>query len=223
MNYNVNNLLKTRENISFDVNNVLKNTYILLSLTFLFSALISFLSIKFNLRNVNIFIVLITYIGLLYLIHVYKNSFLGIFFVFAFTGFIGYTSGPILNKYLSLSNGKELIVLSLMSSGVIFFTLSLYALITKKNFDFLGGFLFIGIVITIIMSCVNLFLHIPLLHLVSSGFIVIIFSGMILYDTSRIVHGGENNYILATISIYLNIYNIFLALLEIFNALTSRD
>ena len=105
----------------------------------------------------------------------------------------------------------------------MFFTLSLYVLITKRNFDFLGGFLYVGFFVLLISVIINLFFYIPLLHLVLSGIIVILASSMILYDTSRIVNGGENNYILATISIYLNIYNMFLALLSIFNALFSRD
>ena len=223
MNYKINRLVKTRENIYFEVNSVLKNTYILLSMTLLFSALISFLSIKFNVRGVNGFVVIITSIVLLLLINFYKNSYLGLPFVFAFTGFLGYTTGPILNYYLSLSNGKELILLSLFSTGIVFFTLSLYVLITKRNFDFLGGFLYVGFFVLLISVIINLFFYIPLLHLVLSGIIVILASSMILYDTSRIVNGGENNYILATISIYLNIYNMFLALLSIFNALFSRD
>lgn len=223
MNYNANHIVKARENINININNVLKNTYILLSLTMFFSALAVVFSIKVNAHNLNIFIMLAVSFGLLFLINIYKNSYLGIIFVFAFTGFLGYTMGPILNYYLSLRNGKELILFSLLSTGMIFSILSLYVLFTKKNFDFLGGFLYIGFFIILACIIVNFFINMPVLHLTLSGFMVIIFSLMILYDTSKIVNGGETNYILATISIYLNIYNLFLGLLSIFNFLFSKD
>ena len=223
MNYNMNHIIKTRENINLNINNILKNTYILLSLTVLFSALIVFFSIKLNTRSVNIFVTLIVSIGLLFFINVYKNSSLGLLGVFSFTGFLGYTSGPIINHYLSLTNGKELILFSLLSTGMMFSVLSLYVLFTKKNFDFLGGFLYIGFFVILACIIFNFFFNTPVIHLTLSGLMIILCSLMILYDTSRLVNGGETNYILATISIYLNIYNMFLSLLAIFDFFFSRD
>jgi modulator of FtsH protease len=151
------------------------------------------------------------------------DSTAGIGVVFAITGLLGFGLGPVLNMYLSLSNGAELIGTSLGGTGVIFLALSAYVLTTKKDFSFMGGFLMVGIVIVIIASLANIFLAIPALSLALSGAIIMVMSGLILFDTSRIINGGETNYIMATVSLYLSLYNIFVSLLHILGAFGGDD
>ena len=195
---------------------VLRNTYFLLSLTLLFSAVMAGVAMKIHAAPMNFIILLIGMFGLLFLTMKLRNSVWGVVSTFAFTGFMGYTLGPVMNMYLTeFSNGSQLILTSLGATGVIFVGLSGYVLTTKKDFSYLGGFLFIAILGGIVLSLAGMLFNLPMLQIAMSGAFVLIFSGYILYNTSQILHNGETNYIMATISLYLDILNLFMALLRI--------
>ena len=195
---------------------VLRNTYFLLSLTLLFSAAMAGFAMKTNAAPLNWIIQLVGMFGLLFLTMALRNTIWGVISIFAFTGFTGYTLGPMLNMYLTeFSNGSQLILTSLGATGVIFVGLSAYVLTTKKDFSFLGGFLFIALLAGILLSLAGIIFHLPIMQIAMSGAFVIIFSGYILYNTSQILNNGETNYIMATISLYLDILNLFLSLLRI--------
>lgn len=197
-------------------NRVLKNTYLLLSMTLLFSALTAGLSMMLNLPPFGMLLTFGGYMALLFLTSKFSNSALGILFIFAFTGFMGLTLGPILNIYLhAFANGQQLIMTALGGTGVIFLGLSSYALTTKKDFSFMGGFLMVGVLVAFLAGIGAIVFSIPALSLAVSAMFILLMSGMILYQTSEIIHGGETNYILATISLYVSIYNLFLSLLQI--------
>ncbi|OGT33545.1 MAG: BAX inhibitor protein [Gammaproteobacteria bacterium RIFCSPHIGHO2_02_FULL_39_13] len=195
---------------------VLRNTYFLLSLTLLFSAAMAVVSLKTGAQQLNFIVLLVGMFGLLFLTMWLRNSVWGVVSTFAFTGFMGYTLGPILNMYLTeFTNGSQLIFTSLGATGVIFIALSGYVLTTKKDFSFLGGFLFIALLGGILLSFAGILFHLPMMQIAMSGAFVLIFSGYILYNTSQIINNGETNYVMATISLYLDILNLFLALLRI--------
>lgn len=201
---------------------VLRNTYILLSFTLMFSALMAGIAMSVNAPPLNPIITIVGYMGLLFLTMALRNSSMGIVSVFAFTGFMGWTLGPMLNMYIAAyANGAELIMTSLGATGVIFFALSGYVLATKKDFSFLGGFLFIGMVVVFLAIIASLFFPMPGLQIAISAAVVLIASGLILFDTSRIINNGERNYIMATISLYLDIYMLFVNLLQILGALSG--
>ena len=197
-------------------NKVLRNTYALLSVTLIFSALMAIAS---TMMNIGYGASLGCSIGALLLIWFVlprtADSAAGIAVVFAFTGLLGFGLGPILNHYLQLSNGAEIIATAMGGTAVIFLGLSGYALTTKRDFSFLGGFLFAGIIVLVLASIAAIFLQMPGLHLAISAAAILIFSGFLLFETSRIINGGETNYVLATTSIYLSIYNIFTSLLHL--------
>ncbi len=201
------------------INKVLRNTYMLLSMTLLFSAVAAVGSMLLQVSHV---VSLVCSFGALALIWLVlprtANSSAGIGVVFAITGLLGFGLGPILNHYLALSNGSQLIATSLGGTGVIFMALSGYVLTTKRDFSFMGGFLMVGIIIAVLAMVANLFLQIPALSLALSAAIILIMSGFILFDTSRIINGGETNYIHATVSLYLSLYNIFVSLLHLLGA-----
>lgn len=202
---------------------VLRKTYFLLSLTLLFSAAAAGFSMKTTMPPLNIFIQMIGMFGLLFLTMALRNSVWGLVSIFAFTGFTGYTLGPVLNSYIAqFSNGSELIFTSLGATGVIFVGLSGYVLTTKKDFSYLGGFLFIALLAAILLSLAGMLFNLPMLQLALSFAFVVIFSGFILYDTSRILQNGEINYIMATISLYLDILNLFLSLLRLLSAFAGN-
>lgn len=197
-------------------NKLLKNTYMLLAMTLLFSALTAGVAMVLNLPHPGMIITMIGYFGLLFLTTKFSNSSMGLVFVFALTGFMGLTLGPIINMYLhAFSNGHELVMTALGGTGVIFLGLSGYALTTRKDFSFLGGFLMVGILVAFLAGLGAIFFSIPALSLAVSAMFILLMSGMILYQTSAIIHGGETNYILATISLYISIYNLFLSLLQL--------
>jgi len=205
-------------------NKVLRNTYLLLSMTLLFSAMTAGAAMVLNLPHFNPFVTLMGYFGLLFLTTKFSDSGLGIVFVFALTGFMGLTLGPILTMYLTaFTNGNELIMTALGSTGVIFLGLSGYALTTRKDFSFMGGFLMVGILVAFLAGIGALIFHMPGLSLAVSAMFVLLMSGMILYQTSEIIHGGETNYILATVSLYVSIYNLFLSLLQLLGAFNGRN
>src|SRR3989338_9159819 len=195
---------------------VLRKTYSLLSLTLLFSAVMAAFAMKTNAPAFGLLVQVVGMFGLLFLTMWLRNSFWGVISIFAFTGFCGYTLGPMLNMYIAeFSNGSQLILTSLGATGIIFVSLSAYVLATKKDFSYLGGFLFIALFAGFLVYVASLIFHLPLTQIVMSGAFVVIFSGLVLYDTSRILNNGETNYIMATISLYLDILNLFIYLLRI--------
>lgn len=206
-------------------NKVLRNTYLLLGMTFLFSAFTAYASFAVNARPLNPLFFIIGVYGLMFLTNALKNSVWGLVSVFAFTGFLGYSLGPILNLYIaSFSNGPQLITTALGGTGLIFFGLSGYALTTRKDFSYLGGFLFVAVMLAFLAMIANLFFQIPALYLGISALFVLISSGLILFQTSEIIHGGETNYISATVSLFVSIYNLFLSLLNLLSAFAgNRD
>jgi modulator of FtsH protease len=205
------------------VNKVLRNTYALLAMTLLFSAFTAGISMVFNLPHPGILITLVGYFGLLFLTQYLRNSAWGILSIFALTGFMGLTLGPIINAYLSLANGSQIVMNALGGTAITFLGLSGYALTTKKNFSFLGNFLFIGILVAFLAGLGAIFFEMPALSLAVSAMFVLLMSGLILYQTSEIIHGGETNYIMATVTLYVTIYNLFTSLLHLFGAFGGDD
>lgn len=213
---------KSRES-ALATNSVLRNTYMLLSLTLLFSGAIAAWVAAAQLPSPGIIISLVGMFGLIFLTMALRNSAWGILAVFAFTGFMGYMLGPTLDLYLrTYVNGGQLIATALGGTGVIFLGLSTYVLTTRKDFSYLGGFLFIALLGGIVLSVTGMLFKIPMLTLSISAVFILIFSGFILYDTSRIIHGGERNYIMATVALYLDIFNLFVALLNILGAFSGN-
>ena len=197
-------------------NKVLKNTYTLLSMTLLFSALMAGLSMMLAVPPMFSMISSIAAIALMwFVLPKTDESSAGIGVVFAITGLLGFGLGPMLSMYLALPNGPQLVATAMGGTGMIFLGLSAYALVSRKDFSFLGGFLMIGLMVAFGAMLLNIFLQIPAMSLALSAAIIVIMSGFILFDTSRIINGGETNYVRATISLYLSIYNIFVSLLQI--------
>jgi modulator of FtsH protease len=197
-------------------NKVIRNTYILLAMTLLFSALTAGLSMAFNLPHPGLLVTLIGYFGLLFLTTKLRNSVWGLVSIFALTGFMGLTLGPIINLYLTkFTNGAELVMMAMGGTGLIFLGLSGYALSTRKDFSFLGGFLMVGILVGFLAGLGAIFFQLPGLALAVSSMFVLLMAGLILYQTSEIIHGGETNYIMATITLYVSIYNLFTSLLHL--------
>ena len=208
----------------FATNRVIRNTYILLSMTLLFSALTAGLSMAYNIPHPGLVITLVGYFGLLFLVQALRNSVWGIVSVFALTGFMGLTLGPILNLYVShFANGTQLVMTALGGTGAIFVGLSAYALTTRKDFSFMAGFLFTGILVAFLAGIGAWFFALPTLALVVSAMFVLLMSGLILYQTSAMIHGGETNYILATVTLYVSIYNLFTSLLHLLAMFSGRE
>ena len=197
-------------------NRVIRNTYLLLSLTLLFSAVTAGASVALKLPHPGIIITLVGYFGLLFAIHKMQNSGVAVGLVFALTGFMGYTLGPIISRYLGLANGGEIVMQAMGATAVIFVGLSAYALTTKKDFSFMGGFLTVGILLAFVAGLAALFFEIPALSLAVSAAFVLLMSGLILYETSNIIHGGETNYVLATVGLFVSLFNLFTSLLSLF-------
>ncbi|CDZ78683.1 Modulator of FtsH protease YccA [Legionella massiliensis] len=224
MNRNDVSILSQRNASVLATNKVLRNTYLLLGMTFLFSAFMAYIAFTLAVRPMNPILMIVGVYGLMFLTQSLRNSPLGLVAVFAFTGFLGYTLGPILNYYVaSFSNGHQLIGTALGGTGVIFFGLSGYALTTRKDFSYLSGFLFVGVMVAFLAMIAGLFFHIPALQLAISGAFVLISSGLILFQTSEIIHGGETNYISATVTLFVSIYNLFVSLLNLLSAFSGRD
>jgi modulator of FtsH protease len=198
-------------------NKVLKNTYALLAMTLLFSAVTAGISMTMNVPHFGL-LTLVGYFALLFLTTKFRDSGLGLLFVFLLTGFMGLTLGPILNAYLATANGSQLVMTALGGTGAIFLALSGYVLNSRKDFSFMGGFLMVGILVAFLAGLGAMVFSMPVLSLAVSGMFVLLMSGMILYQTSEIIHGGETNYIMATVSLYISIYNLFLSLLHILGA-----
>ncbi|MCP5161913.1 MAG: Bax inhibitor-1/YccA family protein [Hahellaceae bacterium] len=208
---------------TMETNKVIRNTYMLLSMTLLFSTLTAGVAIMSNAAPLHWLLSLGGSLLLLFGVMWTRNSAMALPMVFAFTGFFGYTLGPTINLYLSLPHGSETVMTAMGLTAGIFLSLSAYALTTKKDFSFLSGFLFAGLMVIIIASLVGIFVEISGLQLMISSAAVLIFSGYILYDTSAIVRGGQTNYVMATVSLYLDIVNLFMNLLYLVQALSGDD
>ncbi|WP_163836804.1 Bax inhibitor-1/YccA family protein [Spartinivicinus ruber] len=192
---------------------VLKNTYLLLSATLFFSALTAMFSAALNLPHPGLLLTLAGYFGLLFLTTKFRNSVHGLYCVFALTGFMGYTLGPIIGAYWSMA--PTVIMQALGGTALVFFSLSAFALTTKRDFSFLGKSLFIGILVAFLAGIGAIFFEIPALSLAVSAMFVLLMSGLILYETNQIVQGGETNYIMATVSLFVAIFNLFTSLMHL--------
>ncbi len=214
----------TREQTSvLATNKVIRNTYTLLSMTLLFSALTAGASMALNLPHPGLLLTVGGYFGLLFATTRFRNSSLGLAFVFALTGFMGYTLGPILNAYLALSNGGQVVMTAMGATGAIFLGLSGYALTTRKDFSFMGGFLMVGILVAFMAGLGAMFFEMPGLSLAVSSMFVLLMAGLILYETSNIIHGGETNYIMATVTLFVAIFNLFTSLLHLLGFMNGDE
>lgn len=205
-----------------EINKVLRNTYMLLGMTLLFSAFTAGVAMALQISQTTALILSLTGFGLLFVVNKTADSGKGIVAVFAFTGVLGAALGPMLNFYLGMANGPGLIMQALGGTAIVFFALSGYVLTTRKDFSFMGGFLMVGMIVAVVASIALIFFNVPAASMALSALIVLLMSGFILFDTSRIIHGGETNYIRATVSLYLDIYNLFTALLHLLGA-TNDD
>ena len=205
-------------------NKLIRNTYILLSMTLLFSAATAGISITTNMPFMGPLVTLGGYFGLLFLTTHLRNSAWGLLSIFALTGFMGLTLGPMINAYLKFyANGGQLVMMALGGTGAIFLGLSGYALTTRKDFTFLGGYVFVGIMVAFLAGIGALIFNLPALSLAVSAVFIMLMSAFILYQTSAMVHGGETNYIMATISLYVSVYNLFTSLLQLLGAFAGED
>ena len=199
---------------TIETNKVLKNTYFLLAMTLAFSAVTAAISMTMALPRFTGIVCSLIAFGLIFVIQKKANSSSAIGLVFLFTGILGFGLGPLLSHYVNfVENGPLLIAQALGSTALIFFGLSAYALTTKKDFSFMGGFLTVGLIVVIIASLVNFFVGSSLMFMVINAAVILIMSGLILFDTSRIINGGETNYVMATVGLYLSIYNLFQSIL----------
>lgn len=204
-------------------NRVLKNTYMLLGMTLLCSTVTAGISMAVGLGQGAALLLMLVGFGLLFVVNRMADSSKGLIAIFAFTAVMGASLGPMLRFYLNMPGGPALVMQALGGTALVFFSLSVYALSTRRDFSYLGGFLMVGLVVAVVAMLANLFLAIPALSLTISAVVVMLMSGLILFDTSRIVNGGETNYIRATVALYLNIYNLFVHLLHLMTALGGDD
>ncbi len=201
---------------ALSTNKVLRNTYMLLAATLIFSALTAGASMALNLPHPGLVITLVGYFGLLFLTSKFRNSAMGIVCIFALTGFMGLTLGPIISAYLKfLPNGGQVVMMAFGITGATFVGLSAYAIKSGRDFSFMGGFLTIGILGAFLLGLIAIFFNMPALSLAVSGMFVLAMGGLILFQTSEIVRGGETNYIMATVTLFVSIYNLFTSLLHL--------
>jgi modulator of FtsH protease len=208
---------------ALSTNKVIRNTYILLSMTLLFAAVTAGVSVALSLPHPGLIITLVGYFGLLFATTKLRNSGWGLVSVFALTGFMGYTLGPIISHYLNLPNGGQTVMMAMGATAAIFLGLSGYALTTRKDFSFMGGFLMVGILLAFLAGLAAIFFEIPALSLTVSAAFVLLMSGLILYETSNIIHGGETNYVMATVTLFVSIFNLFTSLLHLLGFMNSGD
>lgn len=207
-----------------ETNKVIRNTYTLLSMTLAFSAATAGVAMVSGAPQMPWFLMLAGYFGLLFLTNALRNSVWGIASVFALTGFMGYTLGPLLNFYISaFSNGSQLVMMAFGGTATIFLGLSGYALTTRKDFSFMGGFIFAGVLVAFLAGLGAMVFNMPGLSLAVSAMFILLMAGFILYQTSEMVHGGETNYIMATVGLYVSIYNIFTSLLHLLGVFGGED
>jgi len=223
MSTTMNSVSARSQTTALSTNKVLRNTYMLLSATLLFSALSAGVSMALQLPHPGLIVTLVGYFGLLFAVAKFRNSALGLVFVFALTGFMGYTLGPILNSYLALPNGGQLVMTAMGATGIIFLGLSAYALTSRQDFSFMGGFLMVGILVAFLAGLGAVVFELPGLSLAVSAMFVLLMSGLILYETSNIIHGGETNYIMATVTLFVSVFNLFTSLLHLLGFLSSDE
>jgi modulator of FtsH protease len=214
MNQNVTTFSRSASAVS-STNKVVRNTYMLLSMTLAFAAVTAGAAMALGLPHPGIILTLVGYYGLLFLTTKFRNSGLGIAFVFALTGFMGYTLGPILSAYLAMPNGAQVVMMAMGGTAAIFLGLSAYVMTTRKDFSFMGGFLTVGILVAFLAGLGAIFFHMPGLSLAVSAMFVLLMSGLILFETSNIIQGGETNYIMATVTLFVAIFNLFTSLLQL--------
>ena len=208
-------------------NKVLRNTYMMLAMTLMVSAITAGLAMWMNLGYGSALIMMLTAIVLIwFVLPRTANSSSGIYVVFAFTALMGAALGPTLNYYLTMANGGEIVMQALGGTALVFFSLSGYVLTTRKDFSFMGGFLMTGLVVLVMVSLALMLgsmfgYHMPAASLALSAGIVLLMSGFILFDTSRIINGGETNYLMATVALYLDIYNLFTSLLHLLGVMND--
>jgi len=215
------NLNAASQSSAIEINKVLKNTYMLLSMTLVFSTVTAVISMAMNLSHMMALVMMLGAFGVMFIVNKKAEQSSGIFWLFAFTGLMGASLGPMLNYYAAID--PSLIMQALGGTALIFFALSGYALTSKKDFSFMGGFLMVGLLVVIIAGIANLFFQVPAVSLALSAAIIMIMSGLILFDTGRIINGGERNYIRATLSLYLSVYNIFTSLLHLLGVFGGDD
>ena len=221
MNHQNMSFSRTQESV-LATNSVLKNTYMLLSMTLIFSGILGFAGVALQIGHGTALIADIVAIGMLwFVLPRTANSSAGIPVIFAITGLLGFGLGPVLNYYMAINS--NIVMTALGGTGVIFLALSGYALTTRKDFSFMGGFLMVGMFVVLGASLLNIFFQVPAMFLVVNAAIILIMSGFILYETSSIIHGGETNYIMATASLFLSLLNMFQALLHLLGAFSSDD
>ena len=207
---------------ALSTNRVLRNTYALLAATLIFSGVMAAVSMAISPPYMISMVMTFGALGvLMFVLPKFENSAAGVGIVFLVTGMLGFGLGPMLNYYTALPNGASIVATAMGGTGVIFLALSGYVLTTKKSFDFMGGMLFVGILVVFSAMILNLFLNIPALSMALSGAIILLMSGMILFDTGRIINGGETNYIRATVSMFLNIFNLFTSLLHLLGIMSD--
>ena len=202
---------------------VLRNTYALLAMTLLFSAGVALVTLTLRLPAPGLILTMVGYFGLLFAVSKLRNSVWSLPAVFALTGFMGYTLGPLLTHSLALPGGAQNVILALAATGITFLVLSSYVLLTRRDFSFMGGFLLVGMVIALIAGVAAVFFQIPALGLAVSAMVALLSAGLILFETSRIVNGGETNYVMATVSLYVSVFNLFTSLLSLFGFGSSNE
>lgn len=208
---------------ALETNKVLRNTYMLLGMTLLNSAVFTGIAMALNIGHGTALVLSLVGLGMLFVVHKTADSSKGLAAIFVFTALLGAALGPMLQAYLALPNGSELVMQALGGTALVFFALSGYALTTRKDFSFMGGFLMVGLLVIVVASIANIFFQVPAVSLAISAAAVFIMSGLILFDTSRIIHGGETNYIRATVALYLDIYNLFVHLLHLLGVFSADD
>ena len=223
MKYSIDTISHQGQESALSTNKVLRNTYSLLAMTLMFSAVTAAASMALNLPHPGLILTLVGYFGLLFLTSKYQNSGLGLAFVFALTGFMGYTLGPILNAYMGMANGSQIVTTAMAGTGVIFLGLSGYALTSRKDFSFMGGFLVSGIMVAFMAGLGAFIFEMPGLSLAVSAMFILLMSGLILYETSNIIHGGETNYIMATVTLFVSIFNLFTSLLHLLGFMSGDE
>ena len=215
-------VVNSQEESLLSTHKVLRNTYFLLGLTMAFSAVVAYISMSLNLPYPNLIMLLVGFYGLLFVTNRLANSAWGILAAFAFTGFMGYTIGPILNMYVARGM-EDLIMLAFAGTAIVFFACSAYVLTTKKDMSFLSTAIFSLFIVLLLGIVASFFFQIPVLAVGISALFVVFSTMTILYETSNIIHGGETNYIRATVSIYVSIYNLFISLLRLLSIFSSDD
>ena len=204
------------------IDRVLRNTYMLLGMTLAFSALMAAVSMAMGAPYLGPIVTLVGFFGLVFAVHKTAESSLGLLFTFLLTGFMGFTLGPILNAYLSLANGPSLVVSALATTAAAFVGLSAYAVVTRKDFSFLSGFLVVGFFVLMGAVVLGLFFDLSAFSVAISCGFVLFASAAILWQTSAIIHGGETNYVRATVSLFVSFYNLFISLLHIFGVMSDE-